>query len=147
MTKCQELRKLLVALFVLIVSAVIGVGLVMRNPPYDWGRVVKIDNATQARDIALEAEDKEGYVWGVRISITGYIDNYAIVQQYDTQNGRQYMMYENRIGKGRVSLSLDQDWYTESCLIRYKPQNVTSGNLQIRYVFKRIHETRYNNTQ
>jgi len=135
--KYQELLKgkiwasvgiLLSALPLLISLLVIPYDIVM----YAKSGVATIDNVTKDATVVLfSGKDKEKMVSGLSIYISGYIDGSATISLCENdQNVREY-----EISSGKVCIRRSGDWYNNECLIKYKPTNVSSGYLKIRYYF------------
>jgi hypothetical protein len=93
--------------------------------------VIEIDDVTRKTTILLTSESDPNQILGIIIMITGYIDGTAIIRQSWEEQGIQ--TYDIR--RGKVSLKIGGDWYDSKCLIEYKPANVSSGRLKIRYKF------------
>lgn len=95
------------------------------------GHSVEIMDVTKEQVITLRESNKPKNVIGLRLKITGYIDGSATIQRaYEDKK-----MYEPKMISGNVNLNLGGDWYNDKCLIIYKPSNVTSGTLKIKYKF------------
>ena len=118
-----------IILFILAIVFIIILLFVIR--PFTGGSVIEIKDVTKEQMIMLAEINKPKSVHSIRIKITGHIDGSATIQRsYEDKK-----MYEPELINGNVDLHLGGDWYGDKCLIIYKPSNVTSGNLKIRYKF------------
>jgi len=94
-------------------------------------KVTQIEDVTQRTTVLLSSEGDPNDIYGIIVNINGYIDGSAIIRQsYEGQG-----TYTHDIKQGKVRLKIGGDWYDSKCLIEYKPVNVSSGNLNIRYKF------------
>lgn len=94
-------------------------------------RTLEIKDLTKEQVITLSEINKPKSVHSIRITVVGYIDGSAAIQRsYEEKE-----IYSPEIISGKVDLRLGSDWYADRCLLIYKPANVKSGNLRIKYKF------------
>ena len=100
---------------------------------YAKSEVVMIDDVTKETAVSLLSDkDKQKSVCSLSVYISGYIDGSAtisIVSEFEHNE------HEYKISSGKVRITRGGDWYSNECLIKYKPLNVHSGHLKIRYCF------------
>jgi hypothetical protein len=94
---------------------------------YTKSEVVKIDNVTNEMTVLLSNKDRQKSVMSIRVSISGYLNGSATIFIGEC---------EYKVPSGKVHLKFGGDWYSDECLIKYKPLDVHSGYLAIRYYFE-----------
>ena len=101
------------------------------------GRTVNITDVTKEEIIILSAKGTEQNVHGIKIVVIGNIKGEATIYRY-YHDGRIYKEYAI---KEKVCKFMGGEYYSNTCKLKYKPSNVTSGRLRIKYKFKTIKPT------
>jgi hypothetical protein len=118
-----------------IVSIVISFFLIIT---FNWlalgGKVVNINDVTKVQTLALSTTAR--FPDGVNIFAQGYLDGSATI----TKSNLKENLYSYKIEKGNVYKGLSSEWYENDCILKYVPNNVTQGYLQIRYKFSDLHD-------
>lgn len=120
---------LLLSIFLLLILTWLNVFFIMQ---YNKRRVIRIEDVTQKTTVTLLNKNTQGYVCGIVIYITGYIDGPATITITPHKGGEGY---KYNITKGRISLKDVNEWYELECFLEYEPTNVQSGFLSIKYYF------------
>ncbi len=96
----------------------------------NYDHSVKVTDIRKEEVIILRNTNNPEPVYGISIRGSGNIDGEATVSLI--LNGEAYKTEKL---KGRVSFKWGGDWYSDTAEIRYKPNNVNSGELVIEYKF------------
>ena len=129
----MSMKKKSIALSILVLLTVFFVGTSLMRAGYftRWDGKTRMSDVTREDTITLSGK---GEIVGLSVLITGHIDGTAIVKQ--SYEGKDMYTYE--IGPGKVHLYTGGDWYGNECIIKYKPRDVKSGTLEIKYQFRRL---------
>jgi hypothetical protein len=95
---------------------------------YNKKQLVTIDDVTNTTTIRLSNPKPQEYFGAICILITGRIDGTASV------GTGGYL--DRHISSGKVYVKIHGEWYDQECLLEYKPVNVSSGSLKIRYYYR-----------
>jgi hypothetical protein len=88
----------------------------------------EVQDVTKETKIILKKKKSQGFVHFIKISATGKIDGAA-----------ELVLGENASGEnisGEVDYQHSGDWYSDTCVIYYKPSSVKGGKLIFNYKFK-----------
>jgi hypothetical protein len=96
----------------------------------DYDRSVKVVDVQKEEVVILKNSHSTNHVYGISIRGTGNIDGEASISLI--LNGEPY---KTEMLKGKVRFDWGGDWYSDTAEIRYKPNNVNSGELLIEYKF------------
>ncbi len=91
---------------------------------------VQVADVHKEQTIILKNTHKPGYVYSIHISGSGNLDGEASISLI--LNGEPY---KTQALKDVVDFEWSGDWYADQAEIRYKPVNINSGTLVIRYRF------------
>ena len=96
----------------------------------NYDRAEKVADVRNEEVIILINSHYPEHVYGINIRGSGNIDEEATISLM--LNGEAYKTEKL---KGAVSFKWGGDWYSDTAEIRYKPNNVNSGELVIEYKF------------
>lgn len=88
--------------------------------------LVKISNVTKEQSINIATSGSDSSISGLTIHCRGYIDGKATLRASN---------WEPKILSGNIDWHIYHDWFFATCIIKYMPENVKSGNLIIEYEF------------
>ncbi len=94
------------------------------------GQVVSIADLTQESIVQVVSPSTTKHVTSLRIRGKGSIDGAAEIELL--LNGRSYR--SERLN-GPVSFTWDQDWYSPSAEVKYRPLGAKGGTLKLEYRF------------
>jgi hypothetical protein len=80
--------------------------------------------------LILKKKQSQGSIWGIDIKISGNIHDSVIIIHPNGKNvASRYNLFV------RVDTTFHSDWYSDSCLIKFKKIETPIKNLQIEYKF------------
>jgi hypothetical protein len=92
-----------------------------------------VRNVREAETLVLGRETGSPYTWAISIRGSGRIDGEATISLLMGE-GRPY---QTEHLSGTVDFEWSGDWYSETARVRYEPVNVRSGNVVLRYRFRK----------
>lgn len=95
--------------------------------------VANVPTVTEPAVITLKANPGSGSVVSLQIEGDGSIDGFALIELM--LNGKPYRT--ERL-QGSVAFTWGGDWYAPTAEVRYRPENVQGGRLQLRYRFQSL---------
>ena len=90
----------------------------------------EIKNIKNKETIILKKLPSQGNVHGIKIKISGYINEEAKISLILNQEE-----YKTEILKGNFTFDWIGDWYADTAEVIYKPLNVQSGKVTLKYRF------------
>lgn len=104
----------------------------------DWGEAVTIDDVTSQQGILLAKDGVDAaHIISLKVNVRGDLDGATVIEKVYTENDSNYKdVYKTSPGK--ISIGMGGEWYSNKCLLRYKPIDVNSGNLSVRYEFTNV---------
>ncbi len=91
---------------------------------------VGIKNVKNGETIILRKLTSQGNAYGIKIKIFGYINEEAKISLILNQEE-----YKTEILKGNFTFEWGGDWYADTAEVIYKPINVQSGKVTLKYRF------------
>jgi hypothetical protein len=127
----HSLKGLALAIPALFLSSLMLIVLIIFTPffirQYSATQLIAIDDVTHTTTLRLSPSNSKNYVGGLVMLIAGEIDGTANIHMKDHR--------EWDINREKVYLKISTDWYRDECVLEYKPIDVDSGSLIIRYRF------------
>ncbi len=94
---------------------------------------LSVENLSETQLITLTKNDlgNNRFASGIVIHLTGQLDGTAKL----VTNPEKESSEEHILSSGPIDLKIGGPWTESSYQINYQPENITNGNLQIRYKF------------
>lgn len=92
-----------------------------------------IENIKEQQNVVLNI-DNNRYVHSILIKIIGVLKGKAVLNLVSDEGVQDTIT----LSTGIVKQFINKEWYSEKCVLEYKPINVTSGQLSIEYKIKYV---------
>tara|TARA_R110001583_G_scaffold47395_7_gene148474 strand:+ start:4415 stop:4681 length:267 start_codon:yes stop_codon:yes gene_type:complete len=83
------------------------------------------------QEFLLECPEENKTVNSLLIEINGVIDGNATIIKSNGKN----VNYKYEFKRGEIKKVIFGDWYAPTCILKYKPNNVDEGEIDIKYIF------------
>ncbi|MEW6609293.1 MAG: hypothetical protein AB1414_17925 [bacterium] len=98
-----------------------------------YDEMVIIGNIKEKQNIVFNI-DKDRPVHSVLIKLIGEIEGTAVLNIVSNEGIQDTL----KLGKGAIDQSINKEWYSDKCILEYKPLDVKSGQITIKYKIKYI---------
>jgi hypothetical protein len=119
------------AVVVIVVLTLAGAIALSCNGPHTKSVTMDINPSQGEGNNSTVIETSEDNIWHLNLIITGEVNGSGHLSI--SSDSTTYKVFEMR--HGPVNIHFDGDWYSKICLVKFKPDTLTSGQLTIKADF------------